>query len=656
MNKKINSKILYLIPLFFFLVLSYKIIYNYKDIKQREYNFAKAEAEILNNHLIENRNYYQKLFINHTIKLHEETLLALPAYSSSIISEKFSKENHFGVEIRTVSDRARNKKNNANKSEQKAIEFFSKNLQKIEYFTDTNENFYQYASALRIKPVCLKCHGKKEDAPKFIQEKYPNAYDYKLGEVRGIVSITIPKERVNEYFFKDFVHATIYDVILFLLLFLAVYYLVKKAKSINDSLENEVQAKTKEIKNSLIIDRLTSLPNRLHLIDDLDKDQKIKTAQALALLDIDKFKDINDFYGAEFGDMVLQNVASTIKSLCKKEGATIYKLPGDEFVIYIDTEIGKDEFVQKLATIIKTIQETQYIIEQNPIYTTLSCGIAFEDIDILTKADMALRNAKEKKKSLVIYNDTLDMSAKIDANNKGLSLLKDAFHEDSIIPFFQPIYNVRTHKIEKYESLVRIVNTNGVIPPYKFLDIAVKSKLYPNITKIMIEKSFAFFEDKPYEFSVNLSINDIIDIKTSAFIFEKLQEFKYPQRIVFELLETDKVEDYNQLKEFITKVKSYGVQIAIDDFGSGYSNFSHILELNVDYLKIDASLVKYVTTDENSRKITETIINFASALDLKTIAEYVEDKESLELLTEMGIDYIQGYYIGKPSPELQEER
>ena len=655
MIKKINSKILYLIPLFFFLILSYKIIYNYADVKKREYNFARAEAEILNNHLIENRNYYQKLFINHTIKLNEKTLLALPSYSSSIISEKFSKENHFGVEIRTVSDRARNKKNYANKSEQKAMEFFSKNTQEVEYFNDENTKFYQYASVLRIEPVCLNCHGKKEDAPAFIQKRYANAYNYNLGEVRGIVSITIPKERINEYFFKDFINATIYDVILFLLLFLAVYYLVKKAKSLNDSLSDEVLVKTNEIKNSLIIDRLTSLPNRLHLIDDLEKNQNItKGQQALALLDIDKFKDINDFYGAEFGDIVLQNVASTIKSLCTKEGVTIYKLPGDEYVIYINTGISRDEFIQKLTTIIKSVQETQYLIQQNPIYTTLSCGIAFDDIDILTKADMALRNAKEKKKSLVIYNNTLDMTKKINENNQGLSLLKNAFIQDNIVPFFQPIYNVKTKKIEKYESLVRIVTDDLVIPPYKFLDIAVKSKLYPHITKIMIEKTFAFFKDKTYEFSINISINDIIDSKTSAFILKKIEEFKEPQRIVLELLETDKVEDYNQLKEFIQKVKNLGAKIAIDDFGSGYSNFSHILELKVNYLKIDASLVKYVTTDDNSRKVTNTIINFASDLGLKTIAEYVEDKESLELLTEMGVDYIQGYYIGKPSSELQE--
>ena len=654
MKNKINNKILYLIPLFFAIVLFYRVGYNYADIVKREYNFAKTEASILNKHVIENRNYYQKLFINHTIKLNEETLLALPAYSSSLISESFTQKNNLGVEIRTVSDRARNAKNSANSSEIKAIKFFSSNPKSTEYFDETDNNYYQYASALRIRPVCLKCHGKKESAPAFIQKRYPNAYDYKLGEVRGIISITIPKERVKEYFYHDFLYATLYDIILFVLLFIVVYYFVKQTKSINDSLEEEVLSKTNEIRYTLVMDRLTLLPNRLQLIEDLQKNLTKEKYKVLILLDIDKFKDINDFYGAAFGDKVLQSVASTISSLCTNNKATLYKLPSDEYAIYIDESLEKNLILEKIQTIIKSTQETQYLIDQNSIYVTLSCGVAFESNDILTKADMALRYAKENKKSLIIYNNSLDMSAKIDENNKGLSLLKDAFSRDAVIPFFQPIYNVKSKKIEKYESLVRIVNDDEIIAPYKFLDIAVKSKLYPRITKIMIEKTFEFFKESSYEFSINLSINDITDAKTSKFIFEKLKEFNEPERIVFELLETDRVENYEQLKEFIKELKKYGVKVAIDDFGSGYSNFSHILELHIDYLKIDASLVKYITTDENSKKITNTIINFASDLGVKTIAEYVEDKESLELLTQMGVDYIQGYYIGKPQATLQE--
>jgi EAL domain-containing protein (putative c-di-GMP-specific phosphodiesterase class I) len=188
--------------------------------------------------------------------------------------------------------------------------------------------------------------------------------------------------------------------------------------------------------------------------------------------------------------------------------------------------------------------------------------------------------------------------------------------------------------------------------PFEFLEISVKGKLYHQITRTMIRKSFQYFEDKDFEFSLNLSIHDIDNQTTYDYIIDSLRNYAHPHKVVFEILETDKIENYEKLKDFIEVVKSFGCKIAIDDFGSGYSNFSHVLSLNVDYLKIDASLVKNIINDANSKIITQTIINFATNLNLKTIAEYVEDKESHELLDKIGAHYIQGYYIGKPKESL----
>ena len=652
MGKLFNSRVLYIIPIIFLVVIVFRITYSYHDTKQQAYDFAKKEAEVLNSHAMVHRTYYQKLFINKTLKLSEKTLSALPAYSSRPISKTFSQNNPFNIHIQTVSDRARNYKNIANKGELKAINFFKNNKDETTYFNDENSEFYQYASVLRIEQKCLKCHGKKENAPKFIQDNYAKAYDYKVGDVRGIMSITIPKDSLNNYFLKYFIYSTIYDILLFFALFFAIYYLVKKSKKINDFLEYEVQSKTNELKESLIIDRLTNLPNRLKLIEDV-RIQANYSSQHLALLNIDRFKDINDFYGHEVGDKILQEVAITVKGICTKSNSSIYKLPSDEYALFTTMSITQNEFIKIINHIIMTIQETKYEVNNNTIFITLSCGTASNEKDIMTKADMALQVAKNDKRSLITYDESLDATDIINQNIIGVALLKDAILYDNITPFYQPIYNVRTKATEKYESLARIVQDNGeVIPPFKFLDIAIKSKLYSNITRTIIRKSFEFFRDKDYEFSINLSINDVLNKGTVKFIFKSLEEFDRPQKVVFEILESDKVGNYEELKEFISRVKEFGCKVAIDDFGSGYSNFSHILELNVDYLKIDASLVRYVTTDENSRKITQTIITFASNLGIKTIAEYVEDELSLKLLEEMGVDFVQGYYIGKPESAL----
>ena len=652
MNKIFRSRILYIIPIVFLIVILFRITHSYQTTKEEAYNFAKKEAEVLNSHAMAHRNYYQKLFLSKTLLLDEKTLPALPAFSSRPISETFSKDNPLNIKIHTVSDRARNLKNSANEDELQAIKHFIDNPNATKYFSDENSDFYQYASALRIEPACLKCHGTKESAPQFIQDRYPNAYDYKIGEVRGIMSIVIPKKSVNEYFFKHLFYAIIYDILLFLSLFIAIFYLIKKSQNLNDFLAFEVKSKTNQLKQTLVIDRLTNLPNRLQLLEDIKKTTKSKNRH-LAILNIDRFKEINDFYGHDTGDGILVQTALTIEEECDCPNTTIYKLPSDEFAILTLDDISTDTFYVNINKVILVLQEKKHEIKNNTIFITLSCGIASNKKYIITKVDMALQLAKNDKKSIIVYDDSLDSSDTINKNIQGVSLLKEAIKSDTITPYFQPIYNVKTKKIEKYEALVRIITDDKtVITPFVFLDIAIKSKLYPSITRNMIRKSFNFFRDTEHEFSINISINDVINSNTTDFIIKSLMDFEKPQRVVFEILESEKVGNYEELKSFITKVKKFGCKIAIDDFGSGYSNFSHILELDVDYLKIDGSLVKNVTTDANARKITRTIIRFASSLDIQTIAEFVEDEASLNMLEEMGVDFVQGYYIGKPKESL----
>jgi len=655
MGKLFNRRILLIIPVIFLIVVILRISYAYNDTISREHNFAKKEAEVLTSYAVTYRNYYQNFFIHKVIPLNESTLPALPAFSSRPISRTFSRENPLSIMIKTVSDRARNIKNTADKDELRAIEFFKNNKEATTYFSDKNNKLYQYAYVLKIKQKCLKCHGLKKDAPKFIQEKYTKAYNYKLGEVRGIISIKVPKKNLHHYFLINFFQSVLYDILLLIALFFAIFYLIKKSKTINDFLGNEIELKTKEVKDLLIFDRLTKLPNRLKLIEDIQK-HKTSDKKHLALINIDSFKDINDFYGHEVGDMVIKEIAYTIRNICTNEKSNIYKLPSDEYALFSTMDISKKEFFEIIKNIIETIQETKFNIDDHSIFITLSCGLASNEDLLLTKADIALQSSKQEQKNLVYYDATFDTKTKISENIKGMTLLKNAIKYNMIVPYFQPIYNVNTKKIEKYECLVRIILEDGeVIPPFKFLEIAIKSKLYPDITKEMIRKSFEFFKDKEYEFSINLSINDVVNKKTVKFIKDALENFDAPQRVVFEILESDKIGNYEELKRFIRKIKKYGCKFALDDFGSGYSNFAHTLELNIDYLKIDASLVKYITTDNNSRVITKTIINFASSLGLKTIAEFVEDKDSLEMLEKMGVDFVQGYYIGKPDSKLNSD-
>ncbi|MBN2782360.1 MAG: EAL domain-containing protein [Campylobacterales bacterium] len=221
--------------------------------------------------------------------------------------------------------------------------------------------------------------------------------------------------------------------------------------------------------------------------------------------------------------------------------------------------------------------------------------------------------------------------------------------------YYQPIYNNLTNKIEKFETLMRLKVDDKILYPDSFLGLSKEIKKYRKLTNSMIDKSFQFFHDKSYEFSINLSAEDIFDKDFEKFFFDKIEQYKIADRLVVEIVESETINDYNYFYEFIIKVKNVKAKVAIDDFGSGYSNYEHLLALSeyVDYLKIDGSLIKNVLKDHKSKILVESIQNFCKELGMKTIAEYVEDEELLNYLKRIGVNYSQGYYIGKPQKELK---
>ncbi|MEW5815059.1 MAG: EAL domain-containing protein, partial [Spirochaetota bacterium] len=220
---------------------------------------------------------------------------------------------------------------------------------------------------------------------------------------------------------------------------------------------------------------------------------------------------------------------------------------------------------------------------------------------------------------------------------------------DRVFPVFQPIINNKTGKIEKYETLMRIKDSdNNIITPAVFLTIAKKSKLYPELSRIIILKSFDYIRKLPFEFSLNFSVEDLMDAATMTVLADHLAELDKHKHFVVEILESEGIENYAEVSTFVEKMKAKGVKIAIDDFGTGYSNFAHILNLPFDYLKIDASLIKNILHDKNALYVVEAILNISNKIRFDTIAEYVHSGEVQSEVVKLGIGYSQGYYIGEP--------
>ena len=419
----------------------------------------------------------------------------------------------------------------------------------------------------------------------------------------------------------------------------------------------ELEKSKEEIKKQKI-DLLTKLPNRNRLLDDL----KIIKKPVLLYLNIDDFSNLNDFYGSNMGDNVLMHLAEILKDISKQIDALLYKLHADGFLlVFKDNKITKDNIETLMKEILNFIEtKTIECDEESCVAVTLSGGVAFYDAsddaeNLLSFAITARKIAKTKNKKFLVYNDKMNKENDYKSNIEWISRIKEAIAEDKIVPYFQPIIDNKTGAITKYESLMRLIDREGkAVIPFFFLEIAQKAKIYTQLTTIMIDKTFETFSDLPqYEFSLNLTIDDIQTSQITSHIFEKLEHYNKPQRVIFEITESEGIEEYSEIDSFINKIKSYGAKVAIDDFGSGYANFDHIINLQANFIKIDGSLIKNIDTCEKSRIITKAIIAFSNKLGSKTVVEFVHNKAVYDKVRELGADFSQGFYLGEPSPTLK---
>ncbi|MDD2904892.1 MAG: EAL domain-containing protein [Sulfurimonas sp.] len=421
----------------------------------------------------------------------------------------------------------------------------------------------------------------------------------------------------------------------------------EELEQLNKTLEERVKNDTEYILAQVYKDTLTSLPNRLRLLQDL----RHLTYNYLILININDFTSINDFYGHKVGDMVLKTLGKRLLLCAKKSVSAVYRVGSDEFAIISSNE----DIYETLKNIYDNFNESVIEYDKNLVYVTITAAAAKIDEKalVLANADMTLKRARQENKPYLLFQEDMDLYEK---NRQSLSIAKEirtALEQDRIILFYQPIINLKTQKIEKYESLVRLVKKDGsILLPVKFLDISHKIRLYSQITQKIIEHSFKKFQYNDFKFSVNLSISDILDENIQTYLFEKVEKYGIGKRLTLEILETQSLENDVVVKRFIKKAQSYGIKIAIDDFGSGFANFQHITRIHADIMKIDGSLIRAIDTDENARVVVETLVIFAKKLKMTTVAEFVHSQEVYTIIKDLGIDYAQGSYLGEPSPTL----
>ncbi len=411
-------------------------------------------------------------------------------------------------------------------------------------------------------------------------------------------------------------------------------------------LEKLVEAKSQKLLQLYTIDRISGLYTRGKFEEDLLSRSDV----SLALFKINDFKSLNDFYGYEIGDSIIRRCADFLRERFSiLDNADLYRISGSHFALL--TPMPSDD-LEQFAIVTNHIFENQQIkIESEFIHLQMAIAIVPHNEAVsLSKGDIALREAQRTGKVVVYRQDPI----KDQLRSKKLKYkeeIKRALRENRFVPFYQPIIDNISKKIIKYEALARLILPDGkIITPEHFLNISKETKTYGQISHMVIKKAMDDFKDSECNVSINLSIDDIKNSFTQKFLFAQIEAFPAPNRLVFELLESEGIDSYEELGLFLNRLKHYGCQIAIDDFGSGYSNFEHLARLNIDYIKIDGSLIMDIESGILSQTIVELITSFAKKMEIKTIAEFVSNRSIESMIDSLEVNESQGYLFGQPVP------
>jgi diguanylate cyclase (GGDEF)-like protein len=407
-------------------------------------------------------------------------------------------------------------------------------------------------------------------------------------------------------------------------------------------------------------DPLTGLFNQRIFNDlleyEIKRSEHHKDSFSLLVIDCDNFKPINDRYGHAFGDIFLQEFARLLAEVKRPEDI-FSRYGGDEFTLILPEADVKGA----LAIAHKIIHATEdfklMATDGSYVGVTVSVGIATypehakTHKELFLIADDMMYKAKEEGKNGVRIPSSDDILSVIKEQKAKSALLVDAVSNNRIVPYFQPIQTMSTGKNEIHELLMRIEIDGRVIPAYEFIDIAESMSIINRMDLIVIENAFKKIKEENYEgvLFINLSPKSLVVGNYTESITKLIHQYEIPkEQLVFEITERETVKNFAILEKFVLNLKMAGYKFAIDDFGSGFSSFHYIKKFPIDYVKIDGEFIININKDKKDKAFVNSIVTLAKELGIQTIAEYVEDEEIVTTLREMGVDYLQGFHIGRP--------
>ncbi len=387
--------------------------------------------------------------------------------------------------------------------------------------------------------------------------------------------------------------------------------------------------------------------NRKTLLHDI---AMLKNEAMLLFFHNNQIAALKELYGMDMAQEIILDKAIKLKNIISDAEVKIYNINMQKFALLVKKKSLFDKYFSILKySIFNNIDDYTYESEDGiTVMSDYTVGIAYGQSDIFNHANIALQKAIISKEKYHIFKSDEDSIEDSKEALERLNVYKKALYDGNIIPHFQPIIDVSNDRVLKYEALARIVTDDGsIVTPDKFLTSAMEDRTFEFFTRQIMQKVFNIYSKTHVEISMNLTYENINSPEMISYIKNRLDKYG-GERMTFEIVETEEIQDYNVLNNFISMVKEYGVKVSIDDFGSGYSNFTNLIRLNIDFIKIDGSLIEELLIDGKVRHMVEGIIQYSKNIDVKTIAEFVSSKEISDEVKRIGVDYVQGYHHGKP--------
>lgn len=416
----------------------------------------------------------------------------------------------------------------------------------------------------------------------------------------------------------------------------------------NQQLLEELLSQQERAREMLYVDVNTGISNTIKF----SQDSQIHLFDKMCLIQIDNADLLIDRFGqAIYYDLLcdaIGRIRASADAALRDGELYYYMINSNTFSITATNSVRGGEFMNKIHALYDKYKFVK--LGNNDELLINRFVVVLHQKNLIEKGLATLQNARHTESHFLIYDDSINEQSQSDVMEM-LQVLNSAIERRKIIPYFQAIRDNNTGQITKYEALMRVQGEDGrIYTPYEFMDIAKRYHLYSTLSTLMLEQVFDLFAGLDTDVSINLSAFDINFETMRRMIFDKLEEMVRADNFVFEILEDEKFRDMAMLREFIIKARSYGVRIAIDDFGSGYSNFMEIARIEPDFIKVDGSIIRYVSASKMNCKVLESIVFLGNQLNAQLVAEFVENEDIQNVVERMKIHFSQGYYFAKPMP------